>query len=559
MELEQITQITQKIDLLNLELTNIVPDFKLLEGGIPLSDTNYKYFSIIAKEIKDNLLKEITKALEPLQTDLKKVNDEIERHKELSKFKIRDLDNTVEGLRAKVDNLVIDKNAHANSIDTINDSIENIREDILFRTTYTEFNALVSTVETKASFMQLEETRANLNADIYNCAKIVQLENLEEKVNHIHENSKTLSTIEMMQETTNKLKDWIDIEFKKYLLNEDFYFYKEDVKYDVHNIHEKIDRHESIQGYTNDAFRKEFAQLDKAVKKRPWQKDIEIFRMNLQEAAKIIELQKHKETIVENLDDFKGIMNGFGKRCDVFEKILERFDEVLLDKAAKDDVSEVKKFMKLLAKNEEVEKFNRDILRSFNDVELRFEGIIKNFNKSEELMSQVNASFRNFKSENKDNIQIKNNILDLQNLIESKAEKIDFLSISENIVKRDEVNVIKNNIDVMHRQLEMLVIIGQAVIKTMIKSSDSAVTKNKQRLELLRNIGALLNWVLSSTTFELGSHTNTLQSGIFQKSYQDIESMSLLPSIKQHRKSSISESQNLTSLEIPKFKGKFDI
>ena len=281
--------------------------------------------------------------------------------------------------------------------------------------------------------------------------------------------------------------------------------------------------------------------------------------MNLQEAAKIIELQKHKETIVENLDDFKGIMNGFGKRCDVFEKILERFDEVLLDKAAKDDVSEVKKFMKLLAKNEEVEKFNRDILRSFNDVELRFEGIIKNFNKSEELMSQVNASFRNFKSENKDNIQIKNNILDLQNLIESKAEKIDFLSISENIVKRDEVNVIKNNIDVMHRQLEMLVIIGQAVIKTMIKSSDSAVTKNKQRLELLRNIGALLNWVLSSTTFELGSHTNTLQSGIFQKSYQDIESMSLLPSIKQHRKSSISESQNLTSLEIPKFKGKFDI
>ena len=281
--------------------------------------------------------------------------------------------------------------------------------------------------------------------------------------------------------------------------------------------------------------------------------------MNLQEAAKIIELQKHKETIVENLDDFKGIMNGFGKRCDVFEKILERFDEVLLDKAAKDDVSEVKKFMKLLAKNEEVEKFNRDILRSFNDVELRFEGIIKNFNKSEELMSQVNASFRNFKSENKDNIQIKNNILDLQNLIESKAEKIDFLSISENIFKRDEVNVIKNNIDVMHRQLEMLVIIGQAVIKTMIKSSDSAVTKNKQRLELLRNIGALLNWVLSSTTFELGSHTNTLQSGIFQKSYQDIESMSLLPSIKQHRKSSISESQNLTSLEIPKFKGKFDI
>ena len=52
-------------------------------------------------------------------------------------------------------------------------------------------------------------------------------------------------------------------------MNEDFYFYKEDVKYDVHNIHEKIDRHESIQGYTNDAFRKEFAQLDKAVKKRP--------------------------------------------------------------------------------------------------------------------------------------------------------------------------------------------------------------------------------------------------------------------------------------------------
>ena len=78
-------------------------------------------------------------------------------------------------------------------------------------------------------------------------------------------------------------------------------------------------------------------------------------------------------------------------------------------------------------------------------------------------------------------------------MLSSKAEKTDLLSISQNIIKIDEFNLIKNNLDVLHRQLEMQVVISQAALKTMIKSTDSAMTKNKQRLELLRNISNLLN------------------------------------------------------------------
>ena len=215
--------------------------------------------------------------------------------------------------------------------------------------------------------------------------------------------------------------------------------------------------------------------------------------MNLQEAAKIIELQRHKETIKENLFDFEETINKFRNKCENYEKVLERFDEILLEKAAKDDISEIKKYLLLLIKTEDVEIFKNLVKKDFSNIQTDFEKTIEKFKKLENLISEVNSAFRNFKSDNKDNISIKNNIKDLQDLLSSKAEKTDLLSISQNIIKIDEFNLIKNNLDVLHRQLEMQVVISQAALKTMIKSTDSAMTKNKQRLELLRNISNLLN------------------------------------------------------------------
>ena len=172
---------------------------------------------------------------------------------------------------------------------------------------------------------------------------------------------------------------------------------------------------------------------------------------------------------------------------------MERFDEILLEKAAKDDISDIKKYLLLLIKTEDVEIFKNLVKKDFSNIQTDFEKTIEKFKKLENLISEVNSAFRNFKSDNKDNISIKNNIKDLQDLLSSKAEKTDLLSISQNMIKIDEFNLIKNNLDVLHRQLEMQVVISQAALKTMIKSTDSAMTKNKQRLELLRNISNLLN------------------------------------------------------------------
>ena len=558
---------SQKLDYVFSELSGILPDFKLLAQGVSLSDPGYKFFSFLTKDIKDSLfrelkdhvLKDITRSLEPVQHEIKKITEGFEHYKDVNKFKLREMDNSIESSKSKIDNLTIDKNAHAMYIDIINDALENIKEDILYRATYPEMNALASVVETKASRTELDEANQALQADIFTRVKLEQFATLEQFVNDIEAYTKTLTTIDSMQDNITELKKYTDLELTKYVLGEDFRFYKEDVKSEVQKIYQRNERHESLQGFTNDAIRKELALLDKAVKKRPWKKDIEIFRMNLQEAAKIIELQKHKETIIENLDDFKVIMEGFKQRCNNYEKILERFDEVLLDKAAKDDVSEVKKFLKLVAKSEDVDVFKTGVTTSFSEIEKQFNVTMEKFHNFEVLITQVNSAFRNFKSENKDTIHIKNSIMDLQSLMDSKAEKVDFLSISENLIKRDEINIMRNNLDVIHRQLEMGSVIMQSAIRTMVKSTESAVTKNKQRIELLKNATMLISWVGNSTSMELGSHLPTLQSGIFQKSYQDLESSSLLPSIKHNRKSSVSEVQPYNSMDVPKFKGKYEM
>lgn len=568
-------EISQKLEYLLTEVSKILPDFKYLSQGLSLSDPSFKYFSILLSGIKqsvlteiqedllpsfhESILKNITKITDPISSEIRKVSDSLEQYKSLQKFKVREIDDSIEGIKGKIENLVIDKNNHASSIDTINDALENIKEDILYRPIYPEFNALVSVVEMKASHLELNETDGKLRAEIATHVKTSKFEELETIVNEINEYSKQLSTIQTMQEHLEKLKSYTDCELAKYLLSEDFRFYKGDMKAEVAMIYQKMDRQESIQGYTNDAFRKEFAALDKAVKKRPWKKDIEIFRMNLQEAAKIIELQKHKESITENLHDFKGLLEDFKLKCSNYEKVLERFDEVLLDKAAKDDVSEIKKIIQLLAKIEEVELFQGVVSNDFREVNSKLEASLEKFSKFEVIISQVNAAFRNFKSENKDSIQMKNSIADLMSMMDSKAEKVDLMAISENIAKREEINNMRSNLDVMHRQLELGVVIMQSAFRTLVKSADSAVTKNKQRMEVLKNTNILINWVGSFSSVELGSNLSSLQSGIFQKSCQNLDSTSLLPSIKHQRKSSNPDSQVFNSFELPKFKGKYDI
>ena len=552
-------ELSLKVEGLESELMNVIPDFKLLLEKAPLFEGNYKYFAILAKEIKDSILKELSKSIEPLSSEIKKVTEDLDRQKELSKFKIREIDNGIEFLKSKTENIAIDLNTNTNSIHTINDILENIKEDILFRATYSEFNALVNTVETKASSLQLEESVYMLKTDIYTCVKKPQFEALQDFVVEIEKTTKKLSTIDMVEQLVNDLKTETEKEFKKYVLINDFLVYKENVIYDFQKTHQKIERLENLQGFTNDAFRKEMAYLDKAVKKRPWKKDIEIFKMNLQEAAKIIELQRHKETIKENLFDFEETINKFRNKCENYEKVLERFDEILLEKAAKDDISEIKKYLLLLIKTEDVEIFKNLVKKDFSNIQTDFEKTIEKFKKLENLISEVNSAFRNFKSDNKDNISIKNNIKDLQDLLSSKAEKTDLLSISQNIIKIDEFNLIKNNLDVLHRQLEMQVVICQAALKTMIKSTDSAMTKNKQRLELLRNISNLLNWIISNSNFEAGSSLTTVNSGLMHKSLQEIHPIPLLPQIKHQRKASASEIPIHSFIDIPKFKGKYDI
>lgn len=548
-------QLLVRIDLIQSELSKIVPDFKLMDQEVPLVDSSYKYFSVIFRDIKENMIREINKAIEPLQNEIKRVNDQLEQHKGLYKFKSKEIENTVETLKARADNISIDTTANMNSIHTINDTLENLKEDIIFKATQAELNALSNVVETKASHVDLEETKSDLKTDLFNCVKLSQFDALQETVEKLKKQAKKLATIDSMINTTSLLREWAQEELKKHVLLEDFGYYKDDIKMAHRDIYQKIERTESVQGFTNDAFRKEFAHLDKEVKRRPWRKDIEIFRMNLQEAAKIIELQKHKETIVENIIDFNRVIDSFGKRCDKFENILARFDEILLDKASKDDIHKIHNHLPLLAKNDKVDEFKKNILESFAGTDMKLEKTIEEFQKFESLVTQVNSAFRNFKNDNKDTIQMKNTINELQTIILAKAEKVDVMAMSDGTVKKDEFLVFRNTLDMVKRQLEMQVAIGHAVLRTMVKSNDSAMTKNKQRLELLRNMNNLMNWV------GIGQSDNFMSQPVLQlnKSFQEIEPSLTLPSIKHQRKYSMEASYHNTSIDVPKLRGRYDL
>jgi hypothetical protein len=100
-------------------------------------------------------------------------------------------------------------------------------------------------------------------------------------------------------------------------------------------------------------------------------------------------------------------------------------------------------------------------------------------------------------------------INDLNQLLKSKADKADYLTLLESITRKDEVSKLQDSSSKMQKTLEVLIVLMQALTKSTLQSTETATLKDKNRNQVYKHLISLLKWVSKNDTPDVENILNS--------------------------------------------------
>lgn len=290
--------------------------------------------------------------------------------------------------------------------------------------------------------------------------------------------------------------------------------------------------------------------VNKNINQKPWMIDVDFVTSVVNKKLEIVDFEKFKFEVSPKLFDFNETINIFRNKIEIFEKILGRYDELLLEKASKDDFSSLKLLFPLYCKAADFNSYKFDTISQFALIENRQTVYIDSINQVNDQLDAFNFNYKIFKKDMKVFLAFYSTIDEIKAKFKEKADKVDLYSMMDTMSKQEDMIATTQAINDMHRQLEMLVMLHLATIKSLLKTTETVGAKNRQRFEIYRNSSSLLNWVVNSIAPEMDklfSVAKNLINSSYAKSPSESPDL-VLPSLPRHHKK---RSVNLTPSPMP--------
>ena len=245
----------------------------------------------------------------------------------------------------------------------------------------------------------------------------------------------------------------------------------------------------------SEQIKKRFREAVDLIKKRPWDSDIDVLQKQVSECASRVEFTALLEYIDPKLEGFgHSVAEAMGSVCQ-FEKILSRYDEILLDKASKDDVSHIN--LKLTSLTP-INNF-KELLENFNkfgeNAQEKFKLILERAEEQEGGVSSLYSKFEVIRRENLEVTAVASTLLGFTEKLAEKADKSDIYLIYDAMGRKEEIVSMLETDGVFKNQLEACVVILHSLCRTLLKGGESPAVTRKQRYDLYRNLTNLIAWI----------------------------------------------------------------
>jgi hypothetical protein len=280
-----------------------------------------------------------------------------------------------------------------------------------------------------------------------------------------------------------------------YALWDDLKEFKSEVQGGLYELRSYAEDNFGYSQERDQMIKSEVDQVKALVQRKPWTADLRPVLKDLETKATRKELEKfHSEVTPSLADCFKRIAEGRSELTR-FDRALARFDEIICEKASKDDIMDVKRSLKSFV-----------VETTFIRKVLEFEGMFREADQKtievkeelpklhlmiQELKVQLNAQ----KQEVRDYKLVYNTLMELRDRIDSKADLSDLVKISERSALWSDTEALKQQTELLKRQVESTAVLTASLARTMLKDIDTPAVKYRRRAEVYRLLLSMLDWV----------------------------------------------------------------
>jgi hypothetical protein len=432
----------------------------------------------------------------------------------------------IDGHTVQVDSLDRSVSIIFSKFEEVNKNIDALRNEIMTKASAEALRNLGVKVEQSATKKALDEVKADVNK----CATKKELENALQKISEVRQELQNYVRIEMMDGIRKEIIDSIHRDMRSYVRDDIFKMAIDSLKDNLNQLTNRVKERENTVDRVLIEHRRDINTLTFQMNDEPWMIGINECKDLIDTKADINDFDIHKDAVQKMLDEFDARLREFRENVNEFALVMERFDEVILDKASKQDVQAISMQLPSFAIKVLVEPALKEHKEKLDDLDARTLETISNVATLLKRSKNWQSTETQSKVMKKEFARLTDQIEDVRISLKEKSDRADFLTLLDTVSKREELNSLRESMEAYHKQLETAAVLTIALTKSTLKSNESYSSKEKQRFDIYKHLSSLLRWISSSEIFDveqLISSSRRILQGAIKKANPELNPLSL--------------------------------
>jgi len=488
--------LTQEFYDLRLELSPLlvfIDDIKALKRSKRISEeSSISLLSLLALEIKEDIITTVRSLQMEESRKLKEVEAQLKDIQKETRDKVYDQTQQISNIEMDFHSLGDMISRQGGFIENQNKNFDSFKKDLNDKASN---NDLLEFKKTLKRYTPIGDFN-HLSNQVIDLASKSSVELIRKELIKLEKRVKIYITQDELANATKKSEEVLkDFMSKKYLCQDKF---EEEKVFTVKRF-DRLEEDIQILYQKNDALgeaiRKKLKEVFELIKKRPWDSDVQHLQNQIDECSSKSEFRTLVNFVNPKIESFSYTITEMNGKVYQFEKILERYDEILLDKASKDDVRQINTKLPAFALQTKLNDLN-DRIKS--ESVYNSQKFVEISSRAEEQASNIQSIFQRIEAIRRDNAEVSSiasTLISFSEKLTEKADKSDIYLIYDVMGRKEDILTIKELEETAKKQVEMIVIILQSLCRTMLKGGETPADIRKQRSHLYRNLTGLLSWI----------------------------------------------------------------
>jgi hypothetical protein len=515
------------------------------------NDSNINTLTLITLGIKGDIIKEFSNLMAVYDDKNLRLDDKInEIYKEILE-KNNYTKKFAQDLEFDLKNFEENLSRQNTMIDNTRKDLDYIRKDLNEKASYANFIKIEKSLKNYA----LLEDFQGLKIKIPDLAEKSQIESIK---NEIKKQNNAISQLLLIKDFEEKLEIIHQESFKRF--SEEFIkkeVYEEDKKSRDKEMIKSSEELESTRKKINglyEGFKRKISGLFETINSKPWDSEIKKVSEKIENFALKTEIAKLEDDLLEKIYKIQKTQLESTQKLDTFDEIIERYDEILLDKASKHDISHLSKELEKFVQVSAYKSYTDNTETQLDTIFSKISEILSSLNSSSGSLSILTQKMETFKKENADISNISSILAKINAILETKADKSDILIIYDTMGRKEEIDRIVSLEGICRKQMLTSVSILQSLCRTLIYNGENLTIIKKQRLDIFKALDGLQKWIKegngdSSNLLSIGRSNTHLKSVYFED--QSFNSMTAPKTSRRLRQGSMVTSPRFLKSELP--------